>query len=663
MNWIHTGIWLYTLIIWALTVVFIIHCLRSRNLYRPYQLPLNLVKLFWVLGLITFSPFILLAYFIFAILLSPQPGSSKTYDTFASVMIVLLFILSIPWLQFPRTLTPHEEYTRIGSEWVTEDPSPAIDGRFHLGTIESNNSFSTSTSSSSSSDCLFACRKIAIIMDDHHPLNREVLEPIVESLKSLPFVEEIKTLSWTNITQLNGRLPDLFIRITAPKIDESYFPPRLRLNAQYEIQASDRLLRSNNYYGGNTVLPLFQMRMNIEFDHQSTTTFVGTPNSKYALVAKDIGKELAKAIGKTLREQAGKYPLLPQEADAFLPEPTQEHTLPFPSLRETESLFTGYRPFVSRIAHWKIEDPSAQTKAIDGLMRDVQSAGWYAGEGTDTQKKPRFWRFYKDGSCLEILEEPSPSLEFNIETQPETTKPLYIIYSEEMSKEEVIDVLKQREIQQWPLSLLLSLKETIRNDSELKDSFFQRLKGEKSISASQYLLLADMWQSMNDLEQEWQNLNKALIFSYAKPDSTNDENSIQERMKKFQQKHPEFQSESMPESIYDSIGFISIPADDTWETTQDVHLDQPVLLWRQSDDGELNILSIWMTYEQGNNISPSYTLHFRNKSKTGSSESATGGTDTWNSSNSFDEDTFNVESKLIGDKRFQIIVRKQKTAS
>lgn len=350
------GVLIGFVILWA---VLLIACWRKRD-FCPLLSDARRTRWLWLATFVFVNPLLTVLYLIFGQLRSPGARPVRLVRDLIPVVAIVGFFVNIPGL------------THL---WMQPFLGRS-DGGFkaHLAVIEAKTNTSTTSAISSSDNSRFSCAKMALIVEDDHPLLQRVAAELVAHLEAIPAVKAVELLPHGAFPKSGGRTPDVFMRMSLGRIDETALPYSRTIEAQIGVHVGRIPWHSVHSYVDRNQPPLLHYNLSFDMTHVSTTT--GYESVRYSLAAANIAKDLAETIATTFAQWRDKYGLLPDLSDEFygsyvateLPEALRE--------REPERLgsYTGLLTHNETYYRFTLTgDPVAPITAVRDAM---VAAGW-----------------------------------------------------------------------------------------------------------------------------------------------------------------------------------------------------------------------------------------------------------------------------------------------
>ncbi len=616
--WILTG--LFT-ILWIFSFI---HCIRHPKIYRPFNAPSIVVKIVWIAFLFTFSPFALIAYLIFGLLVKDREDRSSFVHVFSLIVLAVCVFLALP--QMP-VQDKEAHFVREEAEWREVSDSPekpwktGLNAEFHLGVIEARTNLSTTSSTSHSGNATLAARRIAIALDSEHPLIEKATDNLIEGLKKISYIESIELIPFGKQYSPGGVLPDAWIRLHMPQISVTQLPPQLKIDARIVMTMGVEPFNSTHSYHESYSLPVVSYGLTCELSHQSKTTAIGTGRTKYKLAAKDIGKELIKAVQNLFDGHIEKYGLMPTEIDRFIPQWENPPEPPLAILKDKTPVIDGVRPLTNNAVLWVLEADEDISTTFERFIPEMKEQGWTVQHNRlhEEHSKP-YLRFSKDEERLIVF---VPKRPMEAIVTPDAKKQYVISYTRQMPKDQVTAELKQVLDDDPPIQFLMMMKDWLRGDRDMQSRFLHILENSRDSRPGTYLEIASLLGSLDEREKQWMALQKANTVEKALGSEPSKQSSIDSAIKKFKKDHSDLVVEISKANLYESFGLQPMPSTGEVTLSGTVRLHEPVAVYRISDDGKVETVAAFMVRSPFKNNPSPYALRLRH-CKNGSSMSTSG---------------------------------------
>lgn len=614
------------LLLWA---ALLVACVRKKE-FCPLLGTSRATRLLWLATFAFFNPVLTVLYLIFGQIRSPRARANRLAPALVLIVALVGFFVNVPGL------------THLWMQpFLGRSPKPGRSVQAHLAVIKASNNTSTTSSSASSDNSRLACRNIAVVLEDDHPLLQRIAAELVEGLKTIVGVETVDMHAGGAFPESGRRAPDIFVQLYHDGIDENLLPYSLKLTAEMRALVGRTPFRSRSSHFDTHTPPNLDFNVQVEMRHTSTTE--GYESVRYTLAARDIAKGLTETIKKHLDQWRDKHGLLPEiPADFYgtykaneLPEPLQAFDpVPLGSytglLRHNE---TYYR-FASE------GDPVA---TIEKLRDDMEQHGW---KTHTSHREPRFIDLLvgKDGRSIQIFKlrlGRSPGREPAVEQ--DRLSVFGVHDTEPFSDDERTAALEGLLVEPVCMEHLMLFERMFHRPQ--RDKLLTVLERQQHRTLPAEVRLAELYQQKEETERT----RHALIRATALLWSVRDDKSFKKRLKSLAEKlGDETLAEAPPtKQAFRAAGFIELIADSE-PFEQDVGLDVPVVMFYEDQDGKLRTLSLSVA-RSGNQADPFLIKHLERMphgSSWGSHGGSSHGTDSWQGHYSKHTGTFTLDCHI-----------------
>lgn len=295
---------------------------------------------------------------------------------------------------------------------LAEDPPPSSKPfEVHAESLQANNSLTHASSTSSGDVARFALRRIVIYGLSDHALMRRVARNMLDELKQLDGVDEIRYLPPGYADEPGTRAPDMFVTLQLTKLTETGLLGD-KLEAEVRMTASDQLARSNHSLIDHLTPPTLSYMSTFDLSHQSQAVGIHSSAAKYKLQADDMAKQLTGSLIKQIKEwrlKQGQLPPLPATfypvyqappdlpLDGFSPRMLASHNglwkhcEAFWRCRSEEELAATLATLKRRLAaaDWKVEEFDASSTSRLAAQQGAWRLEAFADSANPTAERPR----------------------------------------------------------------------------------------------------------------------------------------------------------------------------------------------------------------------------------------------------------------------------------
>lgn len=605
LPWVLSGGFIF---LWLLCVT---HCYRKRNIYRLLFLPPPAVKGVWFLSLLTFSPFVLLAYLILGISIREKEYRSLFTHAFFTLLYLFGVLISIPqFLTFqpePVQAVRTQEGWR-GGEIETGQIVPEwhpFSLRFHTGIIQSNSNISTSTAITSGSNAVLPFRRVVIALENNNPIVYESALILMENLKDIPGLESVEILPVDFNLEPGGRLPDAWIRMGLANRSEITISPAMQLDAGIAMTMSFEPYTSGQGYPDTYSLPYISYNLSCELSHRSLSLWVGTGNAKYDLAAQDIGKELFATIAGFLETNTPKYGSPPPELESLTPERIELVEPPLQIMRDRPPKVDGYLPLAKGVSYWEIPIETDVHRMYDLWAEELEKAGWKKQDRYDKQKDTPYLRYAMENDRIAIF---TPRRRNVTDTNPQKS---VIQYERRIDLETIQRRLKEIVPQGCTTDFLAMMQNWIGRDEELQREYLHALESLSDCRPKILMQKSDLYGRLNQFDKQWRTLHTTLASLQLMGDTELSEQDIKKKLQSFQEKHAEFATNLSWREIYESLGAREMDLKAGTAIEREIKLYEPVAFFSIDEKGNIRTVSATILENKSTNPTSPYLLQFR----------------------------------------------------
>ena len=586
LSYILNGLYL---VIWS---VLLIHCLHHRWFYPIIGRGL-LTKAFWLLTFIFFNPFLTLLYVVFAVLLRPRKIEEDSKPIYAgSVVAIVCVIMVIVIFELP--LGGAETEPVVISRSSEKDNSPSRGKMFSgfkpvLGGIKATNKVQTYSSAPTLLDARVSISNIMLICNNPHRLIDQVAREFQKSLARLPYVETVEYYPYGTRPESGGLLPDVFITIDMPQVDENKLLYSRDLQARIEWQASSSMFGDLSRWFEDDSSPLVRFSIESELDHVSIMVGIENPRAEYKLEAKNISGELTQSIKKQFENLLDKYGRMPQLPEMLYGPYKESPEFSFINSNKVRWQISGSGLLTDSDTVWQFTDERRTEEALKAYGDELTGLGWM---GNDDNKE--YLKMQNDNGRIYIYRQRKrdvkPGMIVSSDVEKSTSEaPMIAHYQSRWTEQRVREVMDR----------VLD-----NNDVDIKtllvfDKYFQTPKQRERLCSlieqsphptlDGYLVLANFLADHNEPRKSREMLMLARAMQYAEKGNNVKAQEIENLAEKLG-------DESLIEAeisneIFCKTGFINIEEVDG-QITLERSLDEPLLFYKRLAEGELHTLTL-----------------------------------------------------------------------
>ncbi|MBN1974794.1 MAG: hypothetical protein JW787_14230 [Sedimentisphaerales bacterium] len=286
-------------------------------------------------------------------------------------IVIILF-------EIPRTVAEKPSFVILnkieGNPAATE--RTLLKSGMNIGFIDARNKIQTVNSNSAAEDMTVSLRSIMLICkSDHHFLDQVALK-IQKSLSRLPYVNIVTYCSDTYWPEPGGVLPDVFIVLDMPVLNEDSFLLSREMNVKIDCEASSSIseVLSDSIDNASSG-PVVPFKIQSELQHSSRTFCIECPGTEYEKEAKNIAHELTAALKKQFENLLNKYgelPVLPEMLYGTYIKPPD-----FSFLEDNvEFMISGRKLLKDNDTIWQFKELRDTKEAFKIYNEELENLGW-----------------------------------------------------------------------------------------------------------------------------------------------------------------------------------------------------------------------------------------------------------------------------------------------
>ncbi|MBD3266001.1 hypothetical protein GF373_04975 [bacterium] len=626
MGWFTLLNWGYIAALAIAWLVFVAHCIRQDNIYRPFNIPAWVVKTFWVVFLCTFSIWAFVAYIIWGFFIHHKQIRTAGFHELNGVLLLVFFSLAIPsWMYGADRLNP-QVAKKQGEEWKIEDieNSQFIDFNlnFHAGTIEAKTNTNMTSAVSTSSNAKFDCDTIAIVLERQHPLLNKIAKELRKRLQEDPFISKILLLPSLDTFTNGGPLPSLWLRLDIPTIKGLRIGQQLSLDTQITMLATNKVFRNIHHHSETFSPPEITFSYNANVFHKSKSLFLG---DKYKLPANEIAKELGKGFTKFMTKQRGKNGVMPQKIKALVPKKAIVPDKPIPFLQDKPTTIYGTRILTDYFGTWRIANVTDTPKIMQTLKTQLLERNWKKQSESQLDSADAYLRYKKANQrFVAFIQRKRTRPGVWIQKSGEKpTRTLILSLTAWTPKQNILQQLLNEINENVTLDFILMMRRWYREDAQLREIFQKKLENAHIHSPQMGLEAASFWEHEKNKTKQWKALKQAELLMQMCA-NTDQKSRLKREWKDFHKKNPAFLPQETEEDILQQMGMISMEKEKERKIQKTVSLNEPIGFYYYQDD-KLHTLTAMMVPNSLDNSKTKYALRACARSGGGGSTSTTGG--------------------------------------
>jgi hypothetical protein len=616
------------LIVWS---ALLIHCLLQREFYPIFGRRWG-TKCLWLLTFVFLNPLLTLIYFVFGFLLSfrkakagGQSGSLQTVPvSLGSAVAIALIGIVLVFFELPLSSGKSEPAViryKSGKSMPTEQEG--LSGRFqaHLGTIDARNNIQTFSSTSAGSGTRVSMRNIMIISQTPHYLLDCAMREFQISLTRLPYVGEVIYYPFGTWPKPGGLLADVFITVNMPQVNEKSFLHSRYLKAIIKWTAGSSVFTGTSYSDQSYTLEVVRFDIESQLEHESNVFGIESSQAKYKLAAEDICSEMIKSISKQFGNLLDKYDQMPDSPEVLYGVYHEPPEFSFLKADKLQLLISGKGLLKNNRTVWSFKDERQIDTALTAYRDELKSLGW----GQEDLGK-EYLRMQKGNEHIYIFRHhrrdfKAGTIFWNEPEKITSEVSLIADYESDFTEDQMqkaMDALLDNGVE---MKTLLIFEKYLRTPRQLER--LQSIIEESPVNTLDgCLMLARYWTDHGQMDKGREYLLRARAMQHTEKDH----NIRADEIKSLAGKLGDESLAEVPigEEIFRQMGFIN-PEQLKKPVEIEKSIDEPVLLYRNLGDGELQTFSLRIIRSQGSSYSAPYHLLTVESRKGNSSSSENGG--------------------------------------
>jgi hypothetical protein len=566
--------------------VLVIHCVQ-RRVHYPLFGGSRFTKFVWFASFALVNPFVNLAYVVFGVLFrtptEERPSRhlplSRSIAGVYLALVIVLYNLPLGPTHGPSVLTKD----------MVEEGHKVDAGQFnihaHVGTIEANNTASSSASTSHPNPARFAMGDISVVCDDAHGLTAAIASQIQHLLASSPHIERVSLFPSDVKPERGARMPDATLTLRVHRIKEIPLPLGRKVDAVIVWQFSRTPLQGSSHYNTEYSPPVVDFNVNGRIEHTSTSQHISLGEGKYVKVAENIAGQIDEYIQKHHKDQIEKNGLMPKLPDSFHGTYVEAPDFPFIASGTPDELVSGTGLLRHNVTAWRFSEPQDDDAALADYERELKEDGWN-GDATSYHL-----HMSRGSESIDIFREKPRSKDFGQElhNNPELhpAQPMCARYERAFSQTELNAAAETLLGEKAPADTLLLFKRFFR-DSELKERFWKHVEQMDVTSVDSLLALAKHYYDEGREEKAEAAFMKARIMTRTEKGRDSEEQDFKKLAKDLG--HPEWVKQNLTKSDLIDAGFIdALTITKPQVFTRGV--DEPLTLFQPVDEGILETLT------------------------------------------------------------------------
>ena len=627
------------LVVWS---ALLIHCLLRREFYSIFGRQWG-TKTLWLLTFVFLNPLLTLIYFVFGFLLRPakadehKEGSRTARTGFGSAIAIACIGIVLVLFELPLSSGKSEPVVILNESGknkptgqgdspreITSLPiSQGESGRFqaHIGTIDAKNNIQTLSSTSAGSGARVSTRNVMIICQSPHALLDRTMHEFQKALVQLPYVDKVAYYPFGTWPEPGGLLPDVFITINMPQVNEKSFLHSRYFKAMIKWTAGSSIFAGTSHSDQTYTLPVVRFDIESQLEHESEMFGIEGSQAKYKLAADSICNEMIKSISKQFENLLDKYGRMPESPEMLYGVYHEPPEFSFLKADKVRLLISGKGLLKNNHTVWRFVSERDINKALTVCRDELTTLGW----GQEDLGKD-YLQMQKENEHIYIFRQ-----------RPRDSKAGTIFWSESEMITAEATLIADYESDFTDDQMQKAMDALLDSDVEMKtllifEKYFgtpeqlERLRSiieESSVNTlDSCLMLARYWTDRGETDKG----RESLLCARAMQRTEKDHNVRADEIKSLAEKLGDESLAEVPvaEEIFRRMGFIN-PEQLNEPVEIEKSINEPVLFCRRLDDGELQTFALRIIRSQESSYSVPYHLLTVESRKESSSSSENGG--------------------------------------
>ncbi|OHB81441.1 MAG: hypothetical protein A2Z38_02300 [Planctomycetes bacterium RBG_19FT_COMBO_48_8] len=610
------------LVIWS---ALLIHCLFQREFYPIFGRRWG-TQILWLVTFLFLNPLLTLVYFVFGFLLRPpkadehKEGSQTARTGFGPAIAIACIGVWLVLFELPSRANKAEPVVILNKSGE-EKPGKSNDSfdKFgaQFGTISARNSVQTLSSTSAGNSERVNIRNILLFCQNPNRLLDRATREFQKSLAQLPYVSKVTYYPYGTGPTPGGLLPDVFITINMPEIDEKTFLRSRYLKALIKWTVGGSLFAGTTHSVNNYTPPVVKFDIESQLEHESKMFGIESSRAKYKLAADGICREMIKSISKQFENLLAKYGQMPKPPEILNGTYHESPELSFLKGDKVEQLISGNGLLRNNHTVWRFADKRKTDAALAAYRDELNTLGWgqedlgneylrmqkgnehiyiFRHRQRDSNAGEFFWReFGKTASDISLIAD-------------------YESYFTDDQMQKAMDALLDSDVE---MKTLLIFEKYFRTPKLLER--LQSIIEENPVhTLDGCLMLARYWADRGETDKG----RESLLCARAMQRTEKDHNVRADEIKSLAEKLGDESLAEVPvaEEIFRQMGFIN-PEQLNEPVEIEKSINEPILFYRRLDDGELQTFALQIIRSQESSYLVPYHL-LTVESRKGSSSSS-----------------------------------------
>ncbi|MAG92591.1 MAG: hypothetical protein CMJ48_02395 [Planctomycetaceae bacterium] len=466
-----------------------------------------------------------------------------------------------------------------------------------LTSLTANKSSTTSTGSSSSDGSRLMAGSIAVFNLSDHALMQRVGLDLFKKLQETARFEEIHYLPHDEQLPAGSRLPDVFVTLDLPAIDQGGVPLRRTLDAQLRITVSDRYGRSNYSYRGTFTPPTVTYFSETNVDYKATNIGIETSAARYHAVSLDLAAEIDKGITKLLDGFAEKHPVAIESPPEFSPPYAPPPEWSFLNELEAQRLVSGCSFMRRTVAVWSFAvSKTSQHDVYRRITDELEREGWKIPEAAAEELMLRIPRGQQ---TVEVFrQQSSGAAAQNAKNDASIPQTYFVVFTDSMTPRQIDEALQALLDREAPESVLVQFADVWFNSKPRVLEYFKQHPPQLMTS----LMHVARWQLADGRRDEAQRsaLRAHALQRIARPHS-----GISSTLKELAEEVGIDKLPDLPDpSVFEAIGVIDLRNGNP--VTRTVDLGETMILLVDQDQDSQKFVKV--TPIRNSTATPNYAL-------------------------------------------------------
>ncbi len=663
------------LIIWS---ALLIDCLFRREFYPILGRRWG-TKVLWLLTFLFLNPLLSLIYFAFGFLLRP-PKSEERAKPISFGSLVAIACIGVVLVLFEWPFRGHKaEPVVILSESGEKEPARLGEGPArgeagqdepfygcgaHVGTIKAKNSVQTFSSTSAGAGAKVSTRNILLTCQNPRRLLDRATREFQKSLAQLPYVDKVAYYPFGTWPKPGGLLPDVFITIDMPRVNEKHFLRCRQLKAVIKWKAGSSMFTGPSHSANSYTPPVVKFNIESQLEHDSRMVGIESPQAKYKLEANNISSEMIKSISKQFENLLDKYGQMPKPPETLHGTYHEPPELSFLRDNTFQRLISGNGLLKNNHTVWRFADERGTDEALTAYRDELKTLGW-----AEEDIGKEYLRMQKANEHIYVFrqrwhESETGSIGLSESDKPSSKASMIAHYESYLTSDQMqraVDALLDSDVE---IKTLLIFEKYFRTPQQaerlrsiIEQSPVHTLDG--------CLVLARYWADHGQMDRGRESLMRARAMQCAEKGQNVRAQEIKGLAKKLGDEG--LAEVPLGEEIFREMGFVN--AEQLREPLQiERALEESVLFYRHLDNGELQTFALRVIRSREPSSSALYRLLIVEKHQGSSSSSEIGGRvkpdGVWVAESSLSDlagadKSMQLTIECLGNKRFLFVVTPQ----